>query len=213
MPASAKTNTAKTTKNAENAVKRPTKSPLRAIRRKCLECSGDSALEVKECVMDHCALWPFRFGRNPYDAKSLFQEPEEEALPELLAEHRQDSAAQALAGQGHEALAQSVKADPCPLATETESQITREISDSSPAKPCQPQSAASAASPSPASAAEPSFPPNATLQAETPLAAEPPKSAETKPSTTPPAPWPKTEQKKPSTKKIRKPATSLLDFC
>lgn len=40
-------------------------SPLRAIREKCLECSCGNALEVRECHIKACALWPFRMGKNP----------------------------------------------------------------------------------------------------------------------------------------------------
>jgi len=42
------------------------KNPVKAIRAKCLECSGGSATEVKECPIKGCALYEFRFGRNPY---------------------------------------------------------------------------------------------------------------------------------------------------
>ncbi len=40
-------------------------SPLKAIRKKCLDCSCDSAKEVKLCTIPECALYPFRFGHNP----------------------------------------------------------------------------------------------------------------------------------------------------
>jgi len=42
--------------------------PLKAIRAKCLECSGGSAAEVKACEAEDCALWPYRFGHNPQRA-------------------------------------------------------------------------------------------------------------------------------------------------
>jgi hypothetical protein len=43
---------------------------LRAIRRRCIDCSGNSDGEVRSCKFgpDHsapCALHPFRMGRNP----------------------------------------------------------------------------------------------------------------------------------------------------
>lgn len=44
--------------------------PLKVIRLKCLDCSGGSALEVKECRVQNCALWPYRMGRYPKAAKS-----------------------------------------------------------------------------------------------------------------------------------------------
>ena len=40
-------------------------TPLKAIRRKCLDCCCGSSSEVKLCTVDQCALWPYRFGRNP----------------------------------------------------------------------------------------------------------------------------------------------------
>ena len=40
-------------------------SPLKAVRQKCLECSGGSSHEVLTCILTDCPLWPFRFGRRP----------------------------------------------------------------------------------------------------------------------------------------------------
>ena len=41
-------------------------TPLRAIRAKCLDCVLGSSNEVSLCPMENkCALWPFRFGKNP----------------------------------------------------------------------------------------------------------------------------------------------------
>ena len=40
-------------------------SPLKAIRKKCLDCSCDSVKEVRLCLIKSCALYPFRFGHNP----------------------------------------------------------------------------------------------------------------------------------------------------
>jgi len=45
-------------------MKRPT--ALKAIRAKCINCSGFQPKEVKECPVKSCALWPFRMGRG-YD--------------------------------------------------------------------------------------------------------------------------------------------------
>lgn len=39
--------------------------PLKAIRAKCLDCSGGSFTEVKLCVIPDCPLYPYRFGRRP----------------------------------------------------------------------------------------------------------------------------------------------------
>jgi hypothetical protein len=40
-------------------------SPLKAIRKHCLECSGASSKEVSECIITDCPLYIFRFGKNP----------------------------------------------------------------------------------------------------------------------------------------------------
>ena len=39
---------------------------LKATRRKCLDCSGGSPAEVADCLARQCALFPFRFGKNPW---------------------------------------------------------------------------------------------------------------------------------------------------
>jgi hypothetical protein len=43
---------------------------LRAIRAKCLDCSGGSHAEVADCLVKTCALYPFRMGRNPWRVKA-----------------------------------------------------------------------------------------------------------------------------------------------
>ncbi len=44
-------------------------SPIRAIRAKCIDCSGGNAAEARKCVAIECALWPFRMGHNPFYGK------------------------------------------------------------------------------------------------------------------------------------------------
>jgi len=44
-------------------------TPLKAIRLKCLDCSGGSAQEVKNCALSECPLFPYRFASNPYTKK------------------------------------------------------------------------------------------------------------------------------------------------
>lgn len=41
------------------------KTPLKAMRAKCLDCCCGSANEVKLCTIPGCPLYPYRFGRNP----------------------------------------------------------------------------------------------------------------------------------------------------
>jgi hypothetical protein len=45
-------------------------TPLRAIRAKCVDCSGGSVAEVRKCTAVFCELWPFRMGFGPYHARS-----------------------------------------------------------------------------------------------------------------------------------------------
>lgn len=40
-------------------------TPLRTIRRFCLECVGGSADEVRACTSTDCPLHPYRFGSHP----------------------------------------------------------------------------------------------------------------------------------------------------
>ncbi len=60
------------------------KSPLKAIRAKCLECSGDYINEVRECPITDCPLYAFRFGKNPYLAgRKISEEQKAEMLKNL----------------------------------------------------------------------------------------------------------------------------------
>ena len=45
-------------------------SALKAIKRKCFDCSGASKSEIKNCAFDNCALHRFRQGKNPSRAYS-----------------------------------------------------------------------------------------------------------------------------------------------
>jgi len=40
-------------------------TPIRAIRKHCLECVAWSYDEVKECTAMSCPLFPYRLGRRP----------------------------------------------------------------------------------------------------------------------------------------------------
>lgn len=40
-------------------------SPLKAIRKNCIECMGGSSDGVKACTSPRCNLFPFRFGKRP----------------------------------------------------------------------------------------------------------------------------------------------------
>ena len=59
------------------------KSPLKAIRAKCLDCCCGSAYEVKNCVIHDCELYPFRMGHNPNRKSSLSDKQRKEVGEKL----------------------------------------------------------------------------------------------------------------------------------
>jgi len=40
-------------------------TPLRAIRAFCLDCCSVTSAEVRNCIIESCALYPYRLGRRP----------------------------------------------------------------------------------------------------------------------------------------------------
>jgi len=40
-------------------------TPIKAIRAKCLDCSGFQPSEVRRCEIAECTLFPYRLGKNP----------------------------------------------------------------------------------------------------------------------------------------------------
>lgn len=64
-------------------MKQPT-NPVKAIREWCLQCCGDSPTAVKECGAPDCALYHFRFGKNPYRTKRELTDEQKSALAERL---------------------------------------------------------------------------------------------------------------------------------
>lgn len=55
-------------------------TPMKAIREKCLECCCGSSQEVKLCVIQDCALYPFRLGKNPNRKARVLTEEEKTAF-------------------------------------------------------------------------------------------------------------------------------------
>lgn len=66
-----------------------TTSPGKAIREKCLDCCGN-ANEVKLCPVTDCALYPFRFGKNPYRTKREYSEEQKQQMRERLQKAREN---------------------------------------------------------------------------------------------------------------------------
>lgn len=65
-------------------------NPVKAIRLKCLDCSGGSRDEVEKCSIATCALYPFRLGKNPFRTvtKREYTEEQKELLKKRLAKYK-----------------------------------------------------------------------------------------------------------------------------
>ena len=64
------------------------KSPVKAIRENCIECMGGKESEghikrISECGSSDCALFDFRFGKNPYHTQSLTDKQRKERANRL----------------------------------------------------------------------------------------------------------------------------------
>ena len=59
-------------------------TPIKAIRAKCLDCCCGNSSEVKLCSIEHCALWPYQTGHDPYRARREYTDEEREELRERL---------------------------------------------------------------------------------------------------------------------------------
>lgn len=57
-------------------------NPVKAIRAKCLDCCCGNRAEIENCTITKCALYPFRFGKNPYRTKKEYTEEELEKMRE-----------------------------------------------------------------------------------------------------------------------------------
>ncbi len=42
-----------------------TPTPMRAIRLKCMDCTCQQIVEVRECTATDCPLHPYRMGKRP----------------------------------------------------------------------------------------------------------------------------------------------------
>lgn len=59
-------------------------TPLRAIRAKCLDCSGGSSTEVKVCPIKDCPLHPYRLGKSPNRTPRVLTEEQKAKLSERM---------------------------------------------------------------------------------------------------------------------------------
>jgi len=52
------------------------KTPLKAIRAKCIDCSARQLAEVRSCIVENCPIWLYRMGKRP----KYFNGPIQQAL-------------------------------------------------------------------------------------------------------------------------------------
>lgn len=64
-------------------------NPVKAIRLKCLDCSGGSSTEVEKCTLTNCALYPFRLGKNPFRTKRELTEEQKQVIRERFAKNKE----------------------------------------------------------------------------------------------------------------------------
>lgn len=59
-------------------------SLLKAVREKCKDCMCGQINEIKLCPIEDCALYPSRFGKNPFIPKRDYSEEQREAMRERM---------------------------------------------------------------------------------------------------------------------------------
>lgn len=65
------------------------KNPLKAIRKKCYNCSNFSWREVDLCAHQDCELFEFRYGKNPYRVERKLSDAQKAQLKENLKRARE----------------------------------------------------------------------------------------------------------------------------
>ena len=73
-------------------------SPVKAIRKHCLECAGSSK-EVTLCPIQECPLYPFRYGKNPFHSRTWTEE-QRQAVAERFAKAQRRRQENHAAGPG-----------------------------------------------------------------------------------------------------------------
>ena len=59
-------------------------SPLRAIKKYCIECGDGTLAEVRRCPVEKCPLYPYRMGHKPKECNFTSDEVDTEKTPEKL---------------------------------------------------------------------------------------------------------------------------------
>ena len=59
------------------------KTPVKAIRKYCLECCLEKPSEVRLCAAKDCALWPYRMGKNPFHQRKMTDKQKHDATKRI----------------------------------------------------------------------------------------------------------------------------------
>ena len=54
-------------------------TPMKAIRRKCIDCSCGSSKEISLCPVQNCPLYDYRFGERPLQKEDRVHRRTEES--------------------------------------------------------------------------------------------------------------------------------------
>lgn len=68
-------------------------NPVKAIRDKCIDCMCGQANEVKQCSAEHCPLYPFRLGKNPFRTGHTLTDEQRARNAENLRKYREQTKA------------------------------------------------------------------------------------------------------------------------
>jgi len=62
------------------------RTPIKAIRAKCLDCTNGQNIEIRLCSITDCPLWEYRMGRRPKKDSEGFFEADETEGEEIIKE-------------------------------------------------------------------------------------------------------------------------------
>lgn len=54
------------------------RTPIKAIRAKCLDCCCGQPIEVRLCAAENCPLWEYRMGHRPKEDKQATEDEKTE---------------------------------------------------------------------------------------------------------------------------------------
>lgn len=68
------------------------RTPLKAIRAKCLDCVCGQLLEINKCHIKECPLWEYRRGKRPKGDDLLTEDELDEGLEGYVPNDEQEEA-------------------------------------------------------------------------------------------------------------------------